>query len=181
MTADARSSERARDATLIAAALAVLCLAAALLLPADPAVRFAAALIGAWLLFAALIRSARFSREAATAIFRRPIPIRFSGQLGRFTLRPRQDGRRVEVRAGGEVVAEAIASDERDELLVDLEGVEDDELDALGVAIGKAIEMAAAADEGREVLQRTAASRTRKRRPRTTGADVPRSLGTPFE
>jgi hypothetical protein len=181
MTAEAGGSERAREATLSAAALAIVCLAVALLLPAVPTIRFAAALIGVWLLFAALIRFAGHGRGASMAIFRRPIPIRFSGTLGRFTLRPRGDGRRVEVRAGAEVVAEAIATDERDELVVDLEVVEDDELDAFGTAIGKAIEMAAAADEGREVLQRTAASQTRERAPRTSADDVLESIGTHFE
>jgi hypothetical protein len=55
----------------------------------------------------------------------------------------------VEVRAGAEVVAEAIATDDGDELVVDFDAPEDSELEAFGAAIGQAIEMAAAADADR--------------------------------
>jgi hypothetical protein len=158
MTSDAESLERARRMTLYAIALASLFVVTLLLLPTASTIRYAAALIGVWLLVASLIRYVALHRRLSMPTFRRPIPIRFAGNLGRFTLRPRGDGRRVEVRAGDEVVAEAIATDEQDELVVDLEAVSDAELDALGAAIGKAIEMAAAADEGREIHLRTTAS-----------------------
>jgi len=174
MTSDAESLERAKRTTLYAIVLASLYVVALLLLlPSATTIRYAAALIGAWLLVASLTRYAALHRQFSMPTFRRPIPIRFAGNLGRFTLRPRGDGRRVEVRAGDDVVAEAIATDEQDELVVDLEAVSDAELDALGTAIGKAIEMAAAADEGREIHRRTAASRSED--------DVLRAIGSRSE
>ncbi len=119
-----------------------------LILPIEPMYRYALALLGAWILFASLIRYAAM-RANPSPHGKRWIPLRFTGELGRFRLRPRGDGRRVEVRAGVEVVAEAIASDDGDELVVDFEAVADSELEEFGTAIGKAIEMAAAADEDR--------------------------------
>jgi len=181
MTSDAESLERAKRTTLYAIGLASLYVLTLLLLPSGSTIRFAAALVGVWLLFASLIRYAALHRRLQMPTFRRPIPIRFAGNLGRFTLRPRGDGRRVEVRAGDEVVAEAIATDEQDELVIDLEAVSDAELDALGTAIGKAIEMAAAADEGREIHRRTAASLSGERRPRTSIDDVLRAIGSRSE
>ena len=120
-----------------------------LLLPIEPMHRYAAALLGIWLLFASLIRYVGLRGAASPLARGRWIPLRFTGELGRFQLRPRGDGRRVEVRAGAEVVAEAIATDEGDELLVDFEAPDDSELEAFGTAIGQAIEMAAAADADR--------------------------------
>jgi hypothetical protein len=118
------------------------------LLPITPVQRYASALLGLWLCVASLIRFASLRAEprAETLL---SIPLRFSGDLGRFELRPRGDGRRVEVRAGQEVVAEAIATDERDELVLNTGLVADSDLDAFGAALGQAIEMAAAADEDR--------------------------------
>ena len=178
METDAESLKRATRMTLYAVALATLSIVAALVIPAASAVRSAAALIGVWLLFASLIRYAALHRRVRMPTFRRPIPIRFGGNLGRFTLRSRGDGRRVEVHAGAEVVAEAVATDERDELVVDLEAVDDAELEALGAAIGEAIEMVAVADEDRPVERRVAGPRNWGRRPGSTTGNVVRMLGS---
>ena len=113
------------------------------------------ALIGLWLCVASLInyfdlRLARpFSSPASapSAPRRSLIPLRFSGPTGRFVLRPRGDGRKVEVVAGPAVVAEVSATDLRDEIVLHTETVPEEELADLGSAIGQAIEMAAAADE----------------------------------
>jgi hypothetical protein len=78
----------------------------------------------------------------------RSIPLR-TGGFGRFSLHARGDGRHVEVRDGPIVVAEAIAADDRDELVVDFDAVADADLDAYGAAVFGAIEIAAAADEER--------------------------------
>ena len=133
----------------------------AMLLPIEPAHRYAAALLGIWLVFALLIRYVGL-RGARPLSRGRWIPLRFTGELGRFQLRSRGDGRRVEVRSGVEVVAEAIATDEGDELLVDFEAAEDSELDAFGAAIGQAIEMAAAADADRPPAEDSAAGPGRR-------------------
>jgi hypothetical protein len=103
-------------------------------------------LLGTWLAFAALIRCVALYHMAAPKPQRR-IPIRFSGGLGRFELRSRGDGRRVEVRTGEAVVAELIARDEGDELVIDFSIADEPDVDAFGAAIGLAIEMVAAADE----------------------------------
>lgn len=142
---EADDLSRAKRTTLSAVVAAVVAIALVLLLQAPSAIRLAAVLVGAWLIIGALIRYLALRRS--TPLFRRSIPIRFGGSLGRFTLRALGDGRRVEVRAGPAIVAEAIATDDRDELVVDLETVDDAELDALGAAIGAAIEMVAVADE----------------------------------
>jgi hypothetical protein len=178
MTADADSLARAKRSTLRAVALATLYIVVVLLMPTAPVIRYAAALVGVWVLFASLIRHAGLHRDLPMQTFRRAIPIRFSGNLGRFTLRSRGDGRRVEVRAGAEVVAEAIATDERDELVVDLETVDDSELDALGAAIGEAIEMVAVADEDRPDERRIAGPRSWGRRARANTGRVLRTIGS---
>ncbi len=116
-----------------------------LLLPIVPVNRYALALLGLWLFAASLIHYAALRSEPALGRIRW-IPLRFTGDLGRFHLRPRGDGRRVEVRAGSQVVAEAIANDDGDELLVDFDAASDSELEAFGTAIGQAIEMVVAAD-----------------------------------
>jgi hypothetical protein len=178
MEADAERLKRAKRMTLYAVALATLSLVVALVTPAASAIRLAAALIGAWLLIASLIRYAALHRRLQMPTFRRPIPIRFGGNLGRFTLRARGDGRRVEVRVGAEVVAEAVATDERDELVVDLEAVDDAELDAFGSAIGEAIEMVAVADEDRPTERRIAGPRNWGRRPHANRGGVLRTIGS---
>ena len=176
MTVDADGLARAKRSTLRAVALATLYVAVVQLIPAAPTIRYAAALIGVWIVFASLIRYVAFDREHPMHTFRRAIPIRLSGNLGRFTLRSLGDGRRVEVRAGAEVVAEAIATDERDELVVDLDAVDDAELDALGAAIGEAIEMVAAADEERPDAMRVASLRSWGRRTRAATGSVLRTI-----
>lgn len=139
---------RAPHHALLIALSAALYVLVMLLSPVQPMQRHAAALFGIWLCIASLIRYVALSTESS----REPIPwipLRFSGDRGRFELRPRGDGRRVEIRAGSEIVAEAIASDEGDELVLDFEAIGDAELEAFGAAIGQAIEMVAAADEDR--------------------------------
>jgi len=181
MAPDADSLERAKRRTLGALALAALYVAAVLLMASEPMIRNAAVLVGFWLLFASLIRYTSLRRASPMTAFRRSIPIRFSGQLGRFTLQPRGDGRRVEVRAGDEVVAEAIATDEQDELVIDLEAVDDAEIEALGAAIGAAIEMVAVADEDRPSQRRIAGPRSWGRRPRTVTDGVLQTIGSRSE
>jgi hypothetical protein len=109
--------------------------------------RFAMLPLGAWLILAALTRYVAPGDAAVPESVRR-IPIRFSGGLGRFTVRSHGDGRHVEVLGPGKtVVAELFATHERDELVVDFGLADDPDVDAFGAAIGLAIEMVAAADE----------------------------------
>ena len=138
-----------RDALLRAVLGASFVLIVALL-PIPPWQLIPAALLGIWLSFGTLIRyvGLRAARRSP-ADTSRSVPLRFSGPIGRFRMRPYGDGRRIEVRAGSQVVAEVIAADERDEIVLNLETVADSELDAFGTALGRAIEMAAAADEDR--------------------------------
>ena len=146
---------RAPHHSLLVALTAALYVLVMLLSPLQPMQRHAAALFGIWLCIASLIQYAALRTKSS----RKPIrwiPLRFSGDLGRFELRPRGDGRRVEIRAGSEIVAEAIASDEGDELVVDLEATSDAELEAFGAAIGQAIAMVAAADEDRPAERQVA-------------------------
>jgi len=126
-----------------------------LLLPIPPMQRYTAALFGVWLGIVSLIRYVTLRAEPPTEALR-SIPLRFSGELGRFRLRPRGDGRRVEVRAGSELVAEAIATDDGDELVLHAQHVADSELGAFGTAIGQAIEMAAVADADHPAERRRA-------------------------
>lgn len=120
------------------------------LLPMWSSKLYSVALLGVWICFASLIRyAALLAERPSPPESTRWIPLRFSGPIGRFRLRPRGDGRRVEVRASLQVVAEVIAADAGDEIVLDPEGVADSELEAFGTAIGRAIEMAAAADEDR--------------------------------
>ena len=139
------SSSMSRE-PLTTLAIGVVAVALGLILRDDHPGRYAVLLLGTWLLFGALIRYVASHAMAAPEPLRW-IPIRFSGDLGRFELRSRGDGRRVEVRTGEAVVAELIASDEGDELVVDFGLADDPDVDDFGAAIGLAIEMVAAADE----------------------------------
>ena len=134
-----------RDA-LIWAVVGVTFALVIVLLPMAPMQRLSAALLGVWLCFASVIRYLSLRADSSRHALRW-IPLRFSGDLGRFELRPRGDGRRVEVRAGPEVIAEAIATDEQDVLVFNDPIVDESEVEAFGTALGQAIEMAAAADE----------------------------------
>lgn len=117
------------------------------LLRGDDIARFAMLALATWLILATLIRYVA-SRDAAVPESVRWIPIRFSGGLGRFEVRSRGDGRHVEVIGPGKtVVAELIATHERDELVIDFDLADDPDVDAFGAAIGLAIEMVAAADD----------------------------------
>jgi hypothetical protein len=124
-----------------------------------------AALLGAWLWAAAALVAARprGSRVVEDEPTLRAIPLSFSGSTGRFKLRPRGDGRRVEVHAEGEVVAQAIATDFRDEIIVVADAIPDAELGDLGAALGQAIEMVAAADEDGIIPESDAAVQDRYR------------------
>lgn len=130
---------------------AVPLLLVALVPPIDrwPPVWLPAALLGLWLCAASMVSyfSMRVSRPGMARWTRPLIPLRFSGPTGRFALRQRGDGRKVEVIAGPQVVAELTASDDGDALVVHADMVPDAELGDLGSAIGQAIEMVAAADE----------------------------------
>lgn len=147
-----------RDA-LFSAVVGVSFVLVMLLMPIPPTQRASAALLGVWLCFASLVRFLSLHVEPRGEA-RRWIPITFSGELGRFELRPRGDGRRVEVRDGPEVVAEAIATDEGDELVLNVPLVAESELEAFGSAVGQAIEMAAAADEDRPAERHVAGPRS---------------------
>lgn len=172
---DSRPGRAPRYLLLVAVTASLLVLVA-LLSPVQPLQRHAAALLGIWLCVASLIRylalPTELSRESNGWI-----PVRFSGDLGRFELRARGDGRRVEVRAGSEVVAEAIASDEGDHLLLDFEAASDSELEAFGAAIGQAIEMVAAADADCPAERRIAGPASWGISPRPPGGGVLRRIG----
>lgn len=139
-------SDRISTSRLTPLAIGVVATAVGLVLPGTHATRYAVLLLGTWLIIGALIRYVA-AREVVASQAQRSIPIRFSGTLGRFRLRPRGDGRRVEVRAGEAVVAELIARDDGDELIVDFSLADEPDVEAFGTAIGLAIEMVVAADE----------------------------------
>lgn len=131
---------------VITLATGVLAVALGFVLREDQTGRYALLFLGTGLVVGGLIRHVGSPATRAPEPLRW-IPIHFSGGLGRFELRSHGDGRRVEVRSGQAVVAELIATDERDELVLDFGLADDPEIDAFGVAIGLAIEMVAAADE----------------------------------
>lgn len=139
---------------LIRAALGASVVLAIALLPLRSSGLNVAALLGVWLAFAWLIRYAALIGDRPASRMLRWIPLRFSGPIGSFGLRPRGDGRQVEVRAGSVIVAQVIAKDDGDEIVLESEAVADSELEAFGAALGQAIEMAAAADEDRPAERR---------------------------
>lgn len=147
--------ERPTVTPLLRAALGAFVVLLIVLLPSQEPwfLAWGAALLGGWLCVASLLtylppRRPRVPRAGRDP--RRPtIPLRFSGSTGRFVLRVRGDGRRVEVRSGPEIVAEVIAADSGDEIVVYPDIVPDNDLEHLGSAIGQAIEMAEAADGDR--------------------------------
>jgi hypothetical protein len=117
------------------------------LLPADASlIAQVGMLLALWLCFGSILIYAARQRTSSPA--RRPssIPLRFSGPMGRFTLRRRGDGRHVEIVAEGVVLAEVKATDRRDEIEL-RETVSADELEDLGSALGQAIEIASDADD----------------------------------
>ena len=144
---DLRPASSPRHALVGAVIGAVFVLLIALL-GLEPQQMYPAGLLGVWLCFGSLIRYwALVAQRSAPAEASRWIPLRFSGPTGRFWLRPRGDGRRVEVRARSQVVAEVVAADAGDEIVLGGEPVADSELEEFGTALGRAIEMAVAADE----------------------------------
>jgi hypothetical protein len=127
-------------------AIGIVALALGIVLPGTDAARLAVILLGTWLVVGTVIGRVASRHTVAREVLR-SIPIGFSGTLGRFQLRPRGDGRRVEVSSGDSIVAELIARDEGDELIVDFSLADEPDVDAFGAAIGLAIEMVAAADQ----------------------------------
>lgn len=125
--------------------IAILGMIAALAAPIEPAPRLVLVLLASWLLAAAFLRIRAASPDRQPTE-RRWIPLQFEGDPGRFRMVARGDGRRVEVRDGPQVVAEAVATDIGDELVINSVPVEDADLEAFGAALGQAIDMAAAAD-----------------------------------
>jgi hypothetical protein len=103
-----------------------------------------------WLCVAGLLIYLCYFRMFRSALRSRPrsvsIPLRFAGSTGRFSLRPRGNGSRVEIVTGDAVVAEIVATDLGDEIVVDTAEVADGDVVYLGSAIGQAIDMAASAE-----------------------------------
>jgi hypothetical protein len=112
-----------------------------------PVTQLFGALLGVGLGAIWLVGWARARRPASSSPPRQWIPIRFSGSLGRFALRRRGDGRHVEiVAAAGQTVAEVVATDEGDEIVLHAT-VAAAELEHFGAALGQAIEIVIEADE----------------------------------
>lgn len=108
----------------------------------------ATVLCAAWLCTSSLVHYAAMRLVRWSHALRRApsIPLRFTGPMGRFTLRRLDRGTRVEVRAGVDLVAEVVAARGRDEVFVyDGEVLSEAELPELGSAIGQAIEISASA------------------------------------
>lgn len=102
----------------------------------------------AWLLTSSVVHLVALRLGGWLRSMRRAptIPLRFTGSMGRFVLRRRERGARVEVHAGMEVVAEVVAGESGDEVRVyDIAAVSESELPELGSAIGQAIEITVAA------------------------------------
>jgi len=134
---------------LLRALLGLVALMVIVRLPAvEPLHLVVVTLLATWLCFASVLHQvalwlARWGWFHARAP---RIPLRFDGSTGRFSLRRFDSGRKVVVTDGSEVVAEVIAADAGDEVVVyDTEAVTDAELDELGSAIGQAIEITVAA------------------------------------
>lgn len=136
--------------------------------------------IGLLLLLAWQVAAAASLREPRRASAEGPpnraIPLRFSGDLGRYSLWPDADGRTVEVRDGKTVVAELVATDEGDTLAVDLEAAGTSEIESLGTALGRAIEMVAAADAYHAAVRRVATASSRTPASAASGASVLRRI-----
>jgi hypothetical protein len=117
------------------------------LLPADVSmIAQVGILVGLWLCLASLLVFAGGHWIRSQPPGTRSIPLRFSGSMGRFRLRTRGDGRHVEIVSDGVVLAEVKATDVRDEIELH-EPVPSDELEELGSALGRAIEIVSDADE----------------------------------
>jgi hypothetical protein len=157
--------------SVVTLAIGVVAMALGLVLGEDQAERYAVLLLGTGLIAGALVRQLSF-HDLGTLEPLRWIPVRFSGGIGRFELHSRGDGRHVEVRSGTALVAELIATDEGDELVVDFDLAGDPEVDAFGAAIGLAIEMVAAADEAMPAKPQPGGPTTRA----SSSAIVPGSL-----
>ncbi len=155
MIADAWDSEAGPVTALTHAVIGAAGVATVALIPGHepPLLLWGSGLLSVWLCVAGLAMYVALRRRPASESHSRSlwIPLRFSGSTGRFALRPRGDGRRVEVIAGEQIVAEVVATDMGDAIIVDAEAIPEDEVGYLGSAIGQAIEVAAAADEDHAV------------------------------
>jgi hypothetical protein len=115
-------------------------------LPADNAViAQGGILLALWLCFASVLAYAARHGTRSRAPGTSPIPLRFSGPTGRFTLRRQGDGRHVQVVSEGVVLAEVRATDLQDD--IELHAVPSDGIEDLGSALGQAIQVASDADE----------------------------------
>lgn len=151
--ASTRLGSRAAIHTLLRAALGAVALLVVTRLQAyEPQHIALVVLLGAaWLLTSSVVHFVALRLTGwARSVRRAPtIPLRFAGPMGRFVLRRLDRGTRVEVHAGMEVVAEVIAGESGDEVVVyDIGGVAEGELPELGSAIGQAMEITVAATRG---------------------------------
>jgi hypothetical protein len=120
-------------------------------LPAGfPVIAQAGVLLSVWLFVGSLLLAYAARHSASPQPPRSPrtpsIPLRFSGSMGRFRLRPRGDGRHVEIVSEGVVLAEVKATDLQDQIEFH-EAVPSEDVEDLGSALGQAIELASHADE----------------------------------
>lgn len=164
-----------KDALLSAIVGAWAVLVVLVLSPEAAAHQHAGLLLGAWLCIGSLVQW-----WALRGRTQRSIPLAFAGETGRFRLRVRGHGRRVDVHSGLRVVAQASATPKGDSLVVNFDAVIDSELEALGAAIGQAMQLVAAAGNDRP------GKRTRRPVPRGGSHDhgpgsgiVRRELRTP--
>jgi hypothetical protein len=118
----------------------------------EPSHRVGLLLLLAWQTVATAILHLN-RRAAANRPPVRAIPLHFEGDLGRYSLRSQADGRTVQIRDGATVVAELVATDDGDRLVVDPEAAGGSEVESLGAALGRAIEMVVAADAYRAVVR----------------------------
>jgi hypothetical protein len=119
----------------------------ALSMRSAPASALIVSLVPMWLTFASLIAYVGMHHAAQPGAQPRLfMPLRFSGPMGRFSLRRLGDGRHVQILAADAVVAELRATDARDEIDIHLV-VSPEETRDLGSAVGQAIELVSDADE----------------------------------
>jgi hypothetical protein len=166
-----------RPALLPVLLAATACRLVGLAATSEPSHRVGLVLLLAWQLAAATILH-RTRGATGEPVPVRPIPVRFNGDLGKYSLWSRGDGRMVEIRDGEAVIAELEATDDGDRLVVDPEAARGHEVESLGTALGRAIEMVAAADAYRAAVGRIAAASTRTRASVRDRARLLRRIGS---
>ena len=127
-----------KDALLSAIVGAWAVFAVPVLAPEPWPLEQAGVLLGGWLCIGSLFQWRVLRRTP-----HRSIPIAFAGATGRFRLSVRARGHEVIVHRGTQVVAQASATPRGDRLVVHPDHVDDSELEALGAAIGQAIQVLA--------------------------------------